>query len=59
MKCATCGQSIDHLVRLGPLEDFGCIGEGCPSADHLNGDYDYTPHRAGYWHWHRSGSDAQ
>lgn len=23
---------------------FGCIGEGCPSNDHSNGDRDYTPH---------------
>ena len=23
---------------------FGCIGEGCPSNDHFNGDHDYTPH---------------
>jgi hypothetical protein len=25
-------------------EGFGCIGEGCPSNDHSNGDRDYTPH---------------
>lgn len=23
---------------------FGCIGKGCPSNDHSNGDRDYTPH---------------
>lgn len=23
---------------------FGCVGEGCPSNDHSNGDRDYTPH---------------
>lgn len=23
---------------------FECIGEGCPSNDHSNGDRDYTPH---------------
>lgn len=23
---------------------FGCIGKGCPSNDHSNGDSDYTPH---------------
>ena len=30
---------------------FECIGEGCPSNDHSNGDRDYTPHMhsdAGY-----------
>jgi len=26
---------------------FGCIGEGCPSNDHSNGDRDYTPHYDG------------
>lgn len=25
-------------------DGFGCIGEGCPSNDHSNGDRDYTPH---------------
>ncbi len=24
---------------------FECIGEGCPSNEHSNGDRDYTPHR--------------
>lgn len=23
---------------------YGCIGKGCPSNDHSNGDRDYTPH---------------
>lgn len=26
---------------------FECIGEGCPSNDHSNGDTDYTPHLHG------------
>lgn len=26
-------------------EGFGCVGKGCPSSDHYNGDRDYTPHR--------------
>lgn len=26
---------------------FGCIGAGCPSNDHSNGDNDYTPHADG------------
>ena len=25
-------------------DGFGCIGEGCPSNDHSDGDRDYTPH---------------
>jgi hypothetical protein len=29
-----------HLYRDG----FSCIGSGCPSNDHSNGDRDYTPH---------------
>lgn len=28
----------------GGKGEFGCIGEGCPSNDHGNGDRDYTPH---------------
>lgn len=51
---------------------FGCIGKGCPSCDHFNGDRDYTPHmdyqdRIGSdgtpctchaYHWHKSGGYA-
>jgi hypothetical protein len=45
---------------------FGCIGKGCPSNDHSNGDRDYTPHpgcgtpdpRGHRDHWHRSGGYA-
>ena len=25
-------------------DGFGCVGAGCPSNDHSNGDRDYTPH---------------
>jgi hypothetical protein len=25
-------------------DGFGCIGQGCPSNDHSNGDRGYTPH---------------
>jgi hypothetical protein len=25
-------------------KNFSCIGKGCPSNDHSNGDRDYTPH---------------
>ena len=44
-----CGMDMGfHLVyslnaTLFP-EGFGCIGKGCPSNDHPNGDRDYTPH---------------
>jgi hypothetical protein len=31
---------------------FECIGEGCPSNDHVNGDRDYSPHH------HHSGGYA-
>lgn len=34
-------------------EGFGCIGKGCPSNDHANGDRDYTP-----GHQHSSGGYA-
>ncbi len=32
---------LSHALFRG---GFGCIGEGCPSNDHSNGDRDYTPH---------------
>lgn len=45
-----CGMDMGfHLVsNLGRVlfpDGFGCIGKGCPSNDHSNGDRDYTPHR--------------
>lgn len=65
-----CGMDMGfHLVynlsyALFP-HGFGCIGEGCPSNDHSNGDRDYTPHYGGghSWrpapaHWHRDGGYA-
>ncbi len=43
------GSGLDiglHVVMvLGRMlypEGFGCVGEGCPSNDHSNGDRDYT-----------------
>jgi hypothetical protein len=50
-------------------DGFGCIGTGCPSNDHANGDSDYTPHGNGMTphlrevivgadHWHKSGGYA-
>jgi hypothetical protein len=45
-------------------DGFGCIGEGCPSNDHSNGDRDYTPHPPLVVppdpgsHWHGDGGYA-
>lgn len=41
-------------------DGFGCIGKGCPSNDHSNGDRDYRPHDVAVenHHWHRSGGYA-
>jgi len=56
-KASGCGMDMGfHLVynlssRLFPT-GFGCIGEGCPSNDHTNGDRDYLPHQ------HRDGGYA-
>lgn len=33
-----------YISRVLYPQGFGCIGEGCPSNDHSNGDRDYTPH---------------
>lgn len=52
VKVSGCGMDMGfHLVyamssAMFP-EGFGCVGEGCPSNDHSNGDRDYTPHNAG------------
>lgn len=61
--------SLSHTLWPG---GFGCIGEGCPSNDHSNGDRDYTPHATDEQrrgadgalctchrkHWHRDGGYA-
>jgi hypothetical protein len=44
-----CGMDMGfHLVyNLSSIlfaDSFTCIGPGCPSNDHSNGDKDYTPH---------------
>ena len=69
VKVGGCGMDMGfHLVHnlgyaLWP-KGFGCVGEGCPSNDHSNGDRDYTPHGnsmtpyarevlIGRDHWHR------
>jgi hypothetical protein len=46
-----CGMDMGFALvyelsaRLYP-DGYGCIGEGCPSNDHGNGDRDYTAHGA-------------
>lgn len=45
-----CGMDMGfHVVyNLGYVlypEGFQCIGRGCPSSDHSNGDRDYSPHQ--------------
>lgn len=37
-------QAVHSLSHALYRDGFGCIGEGCPSNDHSNGDRDYTPH---------------
>src|SRR5690242_7664671 len=34
---------VYHLARTLWPTGFGCIGKGCRSNDHINGDRDYTP----------------
>lgn len=49
LKVGGCGMNMILAVVLNlsyalyPL-GFGCIGEGCPSNDHSNGDRDRKPH---------------
>lgn len=61
---------VSNLSRVLYPDGFGCVGEGCPSNDHSNGDRDYTLHRNfdptrtepnslfGYRHWHTAGDYA-
>ena len=60
---------VYNLSRVMFADGHGCIGEGCPSNDHSNGDRDYTSHemmkqygaRAGGVlpsHWHADGGYA-
>lgn len=49
IKRGGCGMDMGFdlvysLSRMLWPEGYGCIGEGCPSNDHSNGDHDYTPH---------------
>ena len=52
---------VYNLARAMFPDGYGCIGEGCRSNDHSNGDRDYTPHdETGDEpaHWHRDGGYA-
>lgn len=49
IKASGCGMDMGYslvynLSRVLFRDSFECIGEGCPSNDHSNGDRDYTPH---------------
>jgi hypothetical protein len=35
---------VYDLSRVLFADGFECIGQGCPSNDHSNGDRDYSPH---------------
>lgn len=48
VKMGGCGMDMGfalvyELSRVLFPDGFGCIGKGCPSNDHSNGDRDYTP----------------
>ena len=72
LRVSGCGMDMGfHVVyslsRVLYPDGFECIGEGCPSNDHSNGDRDYTPHlnggkaphEPGYVaHWHSNGGYA-
>lgn len=50
VECGGCGMDmgfdlIYSVSRAMFPEGFDCIGDGCPSNDHSNGDRDYTSHR--------------
>jgi hypothetical protein len=52
VKMGGCGMDMGfelvyQLSRTLYRGGFGCIGEGCPSNDHSNGDRDYTPYDDG------------
>jgi hypothetical protein len=51
---------VYSLARAMFPDGFGCIGEGCPSNAHSNGDRDYTPHvdERDKGHWHSDGGYA-
>lgn len=52
---------VYHLAYTLWPDGFGCIGDGCPSNAHVNGDRDYSPHvftphndgARNHAHWHK------
>lgn len=63
LKVGGCGFDAGHDVayNLGYAlfgKGYGCIGEGCQSNDHSNGDRDYTPDNGYGDHWHTDGGYA-
>lgn len=63
VKVSGCGMDMGfHVVyalssALYP-DGFGCIGTGCPSNDHSNGDRERAKHNKARPHWHRDGGYA-
>lgn len=49
---------VSHLSAKVYPDGFGCVGKGCPSNDHSNGDRNYDKHSKRRPHWHRSGDYA-
>lgn len=50
LKVDGCGMEVGfevvyHLGRKLYPEGFPCIGDGCASNDHSNGDHNYRPHQ--------------
>ena len=50
IKVGGCGMDMGfslvyNLSRALYGDSFVCVGEGCPSNDHSNGDLDRTPHK--------------
>jgi len=56
LRVSGCGSDMgfEIVYNLSSMlfrDNFICVGVGCPSNDHVNGDKDYTPHKhsdAGY-----------
>ena len=63
VKVRGCGTDMGYNLVYGLSatlfpEGFGCIGEGCPSNDHSNGDRSDVPHSESAPHWHRDSGYA-
>ena len=64
VKIGGCGMDMGFalvydLSRTLNPDGFGCIGKGCPSNDHANGDpLGYKKHTKRAKHWHSDGGYA-